>query len=281
MITAVNVGEASQGCVKRVLGGSHLFHESVVNAVVVQWGRFMAAVPIIVPADEGAIEGGNGSRVVVLLQVGSIDGVLHALTSRAHGADGDLSPAYLNSTSRLLEERPIPTARSDAPRPDEHATVHHHGPDTDQAVRLGAGPDAEHLLAVDGGEGFARETVLGAHRPGFRIAGFERLSGSAPDGAELSFRAPAPAPARHDGQVFLRSSQCTSFAPVARVAEELPVAWGVGTVRPLVEVGAHEPAMCAGGGLVDATDAPPADRPAASSLHGCSAREVICMVRAA
>src|SRR5438094_6647884 len=105
------------------------------------------------------------SRRLVLLQVGSIDGVLQALTSRDHRANGDLSPAHLNGASRLLEERPIPTARPDAPRPDEHAAVHHHGPDTDEAMRLGALPNAEQLLAMDGGDGYARDLPQRAQRP--------------------------------------------------------------------------------------------------------------------
>src|SRR5436309_7136597 len=134
------------------------------------------------------------SRRLVLLQVGSIDGVLQALTSRDHRANGDLSPAYLNGASRLLEERPIPAAGPDAPRPDEHATVHHHGPDTDEAVRLGAGSNAERLLVVDGGEGFARETAPGAHRRGFPIASVRRCQAARRTVRSFRFAPPPPPP---------------------------------------------------------------------------------------
>src|SRR5947199_5437605 len=154
------------------------------------------------------------SRRLVLLQVGPIYGVLQALTSRDHRANGDLSPAHLNGASRLLEERLIPAARPDAPRPDEHATVHHHGPDTDKAMRLGARPNAEHLLVVDGGEGFARETAVGGHRPGFRSRASSACQAARPTVRSFRFAPPPPPP--------LPRATMAKYSCAARNARRLP-----------------------------------------------------------
>src|SRR5205823_8522882 len=133
-------------------------------------------------------------------------------TSRDHRANGDLSPAHLNGASRLLEERPIPAAGTDAPRPDEHATVHHHGPDTDEAVRLVAGPNAQHLLVVHGGEGFARETALGALRPGFRSRASSACQAARRTVRSFRFAPPPPLP----------RATMARYSCAARTARRLP-----------------------------------------------------------
>src|SRR6266568_2796759 len=63
----------------------------------------------------------EGSRGVVLRQVGPIDRVLQALAPRAHVAYRNLSPGDLDDSTGLLQERPVPASRLQAPRPDEHA----------------------------------------------------------------------------------------------------------------------------------------------------------------
>jgi len=65
------------------------------------------------------------SRRVALFQVGAIDRVLDALTSRAHGADRDLAMDYLDTSARLLQKRPVPASRLQAPQSHEDAVVHH------------------------------------------------------------------------------------------------------------------------------------------------------------
>src|SRR5207253_10980915 len=43
------------------------------------------------------------------------------------------------------------------------AALHHHRPDADETVRLRAGPDAQHLPGVDGGQDVVGEAAVGGH----------------------------------------------------------------------------------------------------------------------
>src|SRR2546422_2581807 len=92
----------------------------------------------------------EGSRGVVLLQVGPVDRVLQALAPRARRAYRNLSPGDLDDSAGLLQEGPVPASWFQAPGSNEHAAFHHHGPDADEAVRLGARPDAQDLPVADG-----------------------------------------------------------------------------------------------------------------------------------
>src|SRR6266571_775650 len=76
------------------------------------------------------------------------------------------------------------------------------------------------------------------------------------------------APQPQLGQIRLRRLQGAPLASMGHVAEEPAVAWDIGPVGAFVEVGAHEPAVRAGRGLIDAADAAPAVRPGTRSLHG-------------
>src|SRR5436309_1958957 len=76
----------------------------------------------------------DGPRALVFLQVGAVDRVLQSLAPRADGADGDLTPGELDGAAWLFEERPVPAARLQAPRAYEHPPLHHHDPNTDEAM---------------------------------------------------------------------------------------------------------------------------------------------------
>src|SRR5919197_3430761 len=92
----------------------------------------------------------DGAGRVILLQVGPADGRLQALAPRVDGADGDLAAGGLDGAARLLEESAVPASRLQTPRAPDHAPFHHHGPDADEAVRLGARADAQKAADADG-----------------------------------------------------------------------------------------------------------------------------------
>src|SRR5581483_191121 len=107
---------------------------------------------------------------MVFLQVGATDRVLQALAPRLDGADGDFATGGLNGAARLFEERPVPALRFEAPRPHEDAAFDHHGPDADEAVRLGAGPQADDLAVADGGQYVAGKTSFRFHIQNANVA---------------------------------------------------------------------------------------------------------------
>src|SRR6185436_7278159 len=100
----------------------------------------------------------DGSRRLVFLQVGPVDRALQALASRPDGADGDLAVSDLDRAAWLLEERPVPASRLEAPGPHEDAAFHHHAPDADEPVRLRPCPDAQDLAAADLRHDVSRKT---------------------------------------------------------------------------------------------------------------------------
>src|SRR5437867_9545612 len=87
-----------------------------------------------------------------------VNGVLQALASGLDGADGDLAPVNLDGAAWLPKERPVPTARLQAPGAHEHPPLHHDDPNTDEAVRLAAGPNAQDLTIADRDQNVLRET---------------------------------------------------------------------------------------------------------------------------
>src|SRR4029079_8476517 len=64
---------------------------------------------------------------------------------------------------RLLQECSIPTALFQAPRTHEHAVLNHHGPNADDAMRLGARANSENLRVAYGGYHIFGETSLRFH----------------------------------------------------------------------------------------------------------------------
>src|SRR5438132_115850 len=105
----------------------------------------------------------DGAWRLVLLQVGAVDRVLQALAPGAHGAYGDFAIGNLDSAVRLLEKRPIPASRFQAPRTHEDPALDHHRPDADETVRLRARADAQDMAGADGVHDVLRETSLPFH----------------------------------------------------------------------------------------------------------------------
>src|SRR5213592_2726869 len=98
------------------------------------------------------------SRALVFLQVGAVDRVLQSLAPRTDGADGDLTPADLDGAAWLLEERPVPAARLQAPRAHEYPPLHHDDPNTDEAMWLAPGPNAQDVAVTDRDQNVLWET---------------------------------------------------------------------------------------------------------------------------
>src|SRR3974377_1599521 len=94
----------------------------------------------------------NGSGRVVFFQIGAIHGMLQALAPRVDGPDGNLQAANLNSAAWAIRECALPASRFETPRPHENAALHHYRPYADEAMRLTAGPDADHLSIANGGQ---------------------------------------------------------------------------------------------------------------------------------
>src|SRR5947209_951364 len=65
----------------------------------------------------------DGAWRAVLLQIGAVDRVFQALAPGAHGAHGDFAIGNLDRAVRLLEERPIPASRLQAPGTHENAAL--------------------------------------------------------------------------------------------------------------------------------------------------------------
>src|SRR5437870_4498478 len=91
----------------------------------------------------------DGPPALVFLQVGSVNGVLQTLASGLDGADGDLAPSDLDGAAWLLKERPVPAARLQAPGAHERPPLHHDDPNTDETVRLAAGPNVQDFTVAD------------------------------------------------------------------------------------------------------------------------------------
>jgi hypothetical protein len=78
-----------------------------------------------------------------MTRVPTIDGISHTFVSRSHRTDRDLTLRNVDCAARFLQECPEPASRLDAPRSHEDAVVNHDNPDADEAVRPGAGSDAQ------------------------------------------------------------------------------------------------------------------------------------------
>src|SRR5262245_6996046 len=117
--------------------------------------------PALGPAEAAGVL--DRTRRRVLLQVGPADRVLESLAARLHRPDRDLALAEQDRPAGLYEERPVPPAGPDLPRPDEHAPLDHHGPDADEPVWPVAGPDAQDGAVADRRDDGAGESGLRFH----------------------------------------------------------------------------------------------------------------------
>ena len=78
-----------------------------------------------------------------LLGICAVDQLLQTFAAREHRPHFKLFSVHLDDTARILAKSAPPAARLQAVRAHEHATLHDHGPDADDAVWFSAGPNAQ------------------------------------------------------------------------------------------------------------------------------------------
>jgi hypothetical protein len=100
---------------------------------------------------------------MVLLQVGTIDRALQALTPRAHGPDGKFIAGDLDRATRLLQKRLVPASWFKTPRSHKHPAFHHHCPNADEPMWLHAGSEANDHAFPDGRQDVVRESSPRLH----------------------------------------------------------------------------------------------------------------------
>ena len=94
-----------------------------------------------------------------------------------YGPDRDFVAADENGPNWLLAEGAVPAAGPVVPRPHEHAAVHHHDPDVDEAVVAAADLQIADLLDIGG-----------ARRPAPNVVGLDLHSARGPTHAQVQPR---------------------------------------------------------------------------------------------
>ena len=100
---------------------------------------------------------------IVLILVSLADQILQPLTACVNRADRNFAVSDEDSSRRIFQERPVPTARLQAPGAYEDASFHDHRPNADRSMRLAASPKAQNLLFVDSCKNIGSEPLLGVH----------------------------------------------------------------------------------------------------------------------
>src|SRR6267143_2479815 len=83
----------------------------------------------------------------VLLEIRPIHGISQAAAARSGGEHRNGTITYLNEPSWIREERPVPAASLDAPRPHEDSALDYDHPDADEAMGR-SGSDSEALAVT-------------------------------------------------------------------------------------------------------------------------------------